>query len=227
MLVVADVFAHGGNVTGPTVDQPVYYLFLGGVEQDIGGSIAGLPTASPQQFRRVLAEELALHHFIETKGGGPLPQIALVCAWGTAALDTFEQDDPSTGERTSVASNDCEMKRLLGIPKTRQRLMSAAEAENLNDALNSERFYILVAALDATALRQRQKKVLWRTRISIDARRTTLPESMGLMIASAGPFFGREESRPIFVDDALRRNVHVEVGEATVIERDGTPPKNR
>jgi hypothetical protein len=82
-----------------------------------------------------------------------------------------------------------------------------------------------VAALDATALRQREKKLVWRTRISIDARRTDLVKSMGVMIASAGPFFGRHEDRPVVVDDILRKNAQVEVGEATVVE--DKPPKAR
>ncbi len=59
--------------------------------------------------------------------------------------------------------------------------------------------------------------MLWRTRISIDARRETSGESMGIMLASAAPFFAREESRPIAVDDALRRKTSVTFGDLNIL----------
>ncbi len=229
VLVVADVFTPDKTLPEPTADEPVYYYFIGGLERDIGGSIAGLPSPSAEEIRGLLSRELARRHFIETKVGGPLPAIAIVCSFGTAFLDTFEQNDTDyeTGETTTsiLAFNEREMYQLLGIFKASQRLMSGTEVDNLNDALNSDRFYIMVAALDVPSLLQRKKKLLWRTRISIDAHRTTLPDSMDLMIASAAPYFGKEESRPVFVDDNLRRKVEVEVGEATVIESDVPPPE--
>lgn len=218
VLVVADAVTGETARPEPTADNPTYYVFIGGMEQDIGGSIAGIPSPTHEQIRQALSRELARRHFIETKLGGPLPQLALFCAWGTAALDTYEEVDSDTGQSTNIALNEREMQRLLGIPKARQRLLPSTELDHLNDALNSDRFYILVAALDAMALSQREKKLVWRTRISIDARRTTLVKSMDVMIASAAPFFGKNEDRPVVVDDTLRKNAEVEVGEATVIE---------
>jgi hypothetical protein len=224
VLVVSDALTGGEAPPEPTADNPVYYIFLGGTEQDIGGSIAGIPSPTAAQMREVVARELARRHSIETQLGGPLPQLAVILAWGTAALDTFEQYDSETGESTNIAFNEREMRRLLGFTKVQPRPFRKSETDHLNDALNSDRFYILVAALDAMALRQREKKLVWRTRISIDARRTDLVKSMGVMIASAGPFFGRHEDRPVVVDDMLRKNTQVDVGEATVVGTDVPAP---
>jgi hypothetical protein len=115
-------------------------------------------------MREVVGRELARRHFIETQLGGPLPHLAVILAWGTAALDTFEQYDSETGESTNIAFNEREMRRLLGFTKVQPWPFRTSETDHLNDALNSDRFYILVAALDAMALRQREKKLVWRRR---------------------------------------------------------------
>ncbi|RXK56367.1 hypothetical protein ESB00_11000 [Oleiharenicola lentus] len=212
----------------PTAEQPVPFVFLGGLEQDIGASVGGLPPTPAEEMRRLLVGALARAHFIETKVGGPMPAIVIFYTWGTANLDTFEQievdSETGTDSNRLVDFNGREMARLVGINKAGQRLMSSAVAGDLNDALLSERFYIFVAALDAKALLRREKKLVWRTRISIAARRTTLAESMGVMLASAAPYFGRNEARPVFVDDTLRRKVEVKMGDIQVIESDVSAP---
>jgi hypothetical protein len=78
-------------------------------------------------------------------------------------------------------------------------------------------------ALDTAALLQKKRVLAWRTRISIDARRTSLPESLRVMLASAAPYFGTRNDLPVFVEDADRRKAEVTIGTPTVV-RDPAPP---
>jgi len=224
VLVVADVLETSSAPIGPTAEHPVRYMFLGGFKRDLGGSVAGLPPTPPDRIREAIKQALARRHFIEARLGEPIPPLAIVYLWGTALLDTYEllDVDQDTAETTSttLAFNQREMFQLLGIDKARQRLMSASDARGLTDALHTDRLYIFVAALDLAALRKRQMKPLWRTRMSIEARGTSLAESMEVMLASAAPFFGREETRPVFVDDALRRKVEVRMEDIQIIDGD-------
>ncbi|MEO7599630.1 MAG: hypothetical protein ABIV50_11900 [Opitutus sp.] len=217
VLVVSDVLASDPMSMLPDSQNPVYYVMLGGLEQDIGAPIAGVKAPDPAKLRAEIVRVLATRHFLETKVGGPLPRIALLFSWGYANLDTMDVDETNsdTGEieTSTYTFNAREKARLIGLDKARQHLMSASETQDMKSALQDDRLYILIGALDAAALRKKEKKVLWRTRISIDARRETLPESMGVMLASAAPFFARNESRPVIVDDALRRQAAVRLGE--------------
>ena len=61
------------------------------------------------------------------------------------------------------------------------------------------------------------KKLLWRTAISIESRRTSLPENLSVMLASAAPWFGRDSEMPVFVDDAARRKAEVHIGTPVVV----------
>jgi hypothetical protein len=228
VLVVADVLLEGGVLPEPTAEKPVHYVLLGGIERDLGGSLAGLPPTPPGRLRESLVQALTRRHFIESRLGEPIPAVAIVFTWGTALLDTYDllNVDQNTAEETSttLTFNQREIFQLLGINKARQRLMSASDALDLTDALHTDRLYIFVAALDLAALRQRKIKPLWRTRMSIEARGTSLAESMEVMLASAAPFFGREEARPVFVDDARRRKVEVRMGDIQVIDGDVSLP---
>jgi hypothetical protein len=217
VLIVADVLAKDPAGLQPAPDKPVYYIFLGGMERDLGDSIGGLPSPDPVLLRAEISAALRKRGFIETKVGGPMPAIAIVYTWGHANLSTgdISETDAETGETTTTtfAYNSREIVQLVGINQARQHLLSSSEAQDLSEAARDDRLYLMVAALDASALRHRKKQLLWRTRMSIDARRHTLAETMGVMLASAAPYFAREESRPVFVDDTQRRKAKVKLGE--------------
>jgi len=222
VLIVADVLAEDPAGVQPSPGHPVYYFILGGKERDLGAPIGGMPAPDPQVLRAEIVGALAKRGFVQTVVGGPAPEIVIVYAWGHANLDTenISNTDAETGETTTtiLSYNSREIAQLVGINKARRHLLSSSEADELNDAARNDRLYIHIAALDAPALRRKEKKLLWRTRISIDALHHTLPETMHVMLTSAAPFFAREEDRPVIVDDSLRRNATVSIPDFKVIE---------
>lgn len=225
VLVVADVITPESEIVRPAPSAPIYYVFLGGLERDLGSSWAGLPPPPPAEIRAAIAKALASQGYIETKIGGPLPTQAVVYTYGTAVIDSVEttETDDETGETTtsSVSMNAREIYRLVGADKASRRLMSSSDADVIRDALNSDRFYIFIGALDVAALRAKKNKLVWRTRMSIDSRRHTLVETMDIMLASAAPYFGRNVDRPVVIDDSNRnRRENVEIGEMKVLETD-------
>jgi len=77
--------------------------------------------------------------------------------------------------------------------------------------------------MEAESLRVKKRKLIWRTSISIESLRNSLPEHLGLMIAEAGPYFGHETERPIFRDDDDRR-ANVKLGELKFLDDEPAPP---
>ena len=77
--------------------------------------------------------------------------------------------------------------------------------------------------MDLEAASRKQRRLLWRTRMSLDWRDHG-PESLAVMLASAAPFFGRATEQGVFIDDHLRRKAEVTIGDARVVDEPAPKP---
>jgi hypothetical protein len=228
VLVVADVAAHFAAARRPSPENPIHYIILGGMERTLGDAIAGEKMPDRGALAQEVERALASQGFTLTQVGGPKPAIAILFTFGSANLATLELNDTdaTTGETTSstIAFNQREIAQLVGAFKADRHLLMSSETDRINDAARDDRLYIMLAAFDVEALVKKQKKVLWTTRISISSRRQSLPAAMRVMLASAGPYFATETTRPRFIEDADRRKAEVRIGPATVVDDALTPP---
>jgi hypothetical protein len=221
VLVVADAPVDVPPQFRASPGKPVHYYLMGLAERSLGQPIAGEPQPDPAVLEREIEKALASQGYLRTRLGGVLPALALVVTWGSANLmiEDFDETNPETGETTtsSVVFNRREIAQLVGAIKSQRRLLSSSEAEAINDAARQDRVYVLIGAFDVQALAKKQKKLVWRTAISIESRRTSLPENLSVMLASAAPWFGRDSEMPVFVDDAARRKAEVHIGTPVVV----------
>jgi hypothetical protein len=228
VLVVSDVVDPKATGLRPTKEKPVYYIILGGAERTLGDPIGGEKMPKPDELKYEIARALHSQGFLLTKVGGPRPQIAILYSYGTANLSSVDLDetDPSTGETTTstITFNRREIAALVGALKADRHLLMSSEADRINEAARDNRLYLFLAAFDVDALAQKEKKIVWRTRISIDSRRNTLPEAMRVMLASAAPYFATETDLPKFIEDADRRKAEVIIGTPTVVDDKAAPP---
>jgi hypothetical protein len=224
VLVVADAVDAPESLR-PVPGQPIYYVVLGKTERHLGQASAGEPMPDPADVEAQVTAVLATQGFRKTAVGGPMPSIALVITWGEANLmiDEFgfsnSDADGEDGEMMAaqlVAWNRREIRQLVGANKP--ALLSYSEADLVNEAARNDRLHVTIAALDAQALARKEKKLVWRTRISVYAHRQTLAEVLPVMLASAAPMFGIGSRKPVFIDDALRRKADVQIGELQVID---------
>lgn len=222
VLVVSDVVDPKFAALRPTKENPVYYIILGGAERTLGDPIAGEPMPKREQLTQEIERAMASQGFTLTRVGGPRPHVALLFSYGSANLSTVDLDDtdPSTGETTTttITFNRREIAALVGAFKADRHLLMSSEADRINEAARDNRLYIFLAAFDVEALVKKQKKIIWRTRISIDSRRQDLPGSMRVMLGSAAPYFATETDLPKFIEDADRRKTEVIIGTPTVVE---------
>ncbi len=214
VVVVADATSNSKINVTPEPGKPVYYLILGAIEYDIGPAHAGEPPVDQKSIRAELVKALASQGYLETRIGGPLPQLVLVVRWGQANLeDNMDPDNPGS------PFNYSEMSLLVGANKFKAGSLSRLEASDLDDTLRSDRYYIFVGALDAAALRQKRKTLVWRTFMSIDGHREYMVNNISHMIADAAPYFGHEVKMPVVVNNKVR-SARVQMGELKVIDSD-------
>lgn len=226
VLVVADNFGHDVGALRPTKDNPVHYVMKGGMQWDLGSSVAGERMPPVADLEALIHSTLASQGFTRTEVGGPMPDIVILYGYGSAYLEVEEwiEDsvDSESGELTSnIQSKDLNAREIFGLAgaaKIKGKVLSSAIADEITDAIENGRLYISVSALDASALQEQKKQIMWRTRISIPTRRNRLPDTMELMLVSAAPYFGADSALPVVIGDKDRRETDVQIGESTVVE---------
>jgi hypothetical protein len=83
--------------------------------------------------------------------------------------------------------------------------------EDLINDIEAERYYIIVTAIDFQGmLKQQQKKTLWRTVVSIDARSNRFDQQLSEMIGRASRYFGKDSGRLV---RQFEYTSHVNLGE--------------
>jgi hypothetical protein len=225
VLVVSEALPDVPEGLRPAPGKPIYYL-LGKAQLSLGEAVAGIKMPNPAEVEQTIVATLASQGFKRTEVGGPLPSILIVASWGDANFADFDFRDPNTDpdlqkalDKTSPRERDRRtVEHLVGTDKMLS--LSPSDTTKVMAASNEDRLYISLAALDVPAWREKKKKLLWRTSMTIDAR-NKLADVMPVMLASAAPFFGRNADTPVFVDDNYRRKFEVNVGEVKVVPENG------
>jgi hypothetical protein len=221
VLVVTDLLVADAAFASPTAAEPCPYVMLPGRSLALGQSWAGERLPERAEVENLLQTALSSQHYVLTQPGGPRPQLALIYFWGEANLELDEQEevDNATGETSTsaVAFNTGTFSRLIGLDRLKERKLTLAEELRFDAVLREDRLYLLIAAVDASALAAGRHQLIWRTWISIPSLRHSLARDLAGMMDQAAPFFGRDTPVPAFLDPTLGR-AEVEVGEAQVVE---------
>jgi len=230
VLVVGETFDRPLSETRPTPGHPIYYYLIGGAQLDLGGKIRGEQMPLKSDLENLIHQTLASQGFRRAEKEGPEPELIVSFAYGTVAVDLNEWDeaeidltvedavDTSEYLKTNEYANGGEIRHLVGASRMFNRRMDYKTAQLFKIALQNDRLYITVSAMSAEALRRQERDIVWRTRISIELDRNSLPKFMNVMLASAAPFLGAETDVPVFLGERDRRNTDVQIGELEVVE---------
>jgi hypothetical protein len=217
--IVVDFTDDGRKVAPPSREHPAYYYpVVAGYRES--GSLVGGEKSPPQiPIARLLAKALAAQGYLVIGAQTPPPSLLLVFHWGylNPLIDeTVAPDDPlQTPQQMFWNQND-----MLGLVagRTLPNLGPGFEREDALHAAREDRYFVIVSAYDFSAAKEKKKKILWQAKMSTPSSGVTLPEVLPAMIASGGPHFGRETSRPISVTAPIVREGKVEVGTPTVVD---------
>ena len=103
--------------------------------------------------------------------------------------------------------------------------MRSEKNEFLVDQAVSDVYYVVASAYDYAALAKQERRLLWRTRMTVAASGVSEEQTLPTLIATAAPFFGQDMTEPsIFAKRALREG-NVEVGTPTVVEPAANAPQ--
>ena len=224
VLVVSEALPGVPEGLRPTPGNPIYYL-LGKAQYSLGDSVAGIKMPDPAEVESAVIAALATQGFKRTEVGGPVPSIFIVASWGDANFTNLDPQETGVDPELQKAMDKASprerdrrvVEHLVGTDKMLS--LNSSDQYKVMSASNEDRLYISIAALDVPAWREKKKKLLWRTSMTIDGR-NKLGDLVPIMLASAAPFFGRNADTPVFVDDNYRRKFEVNVGEFKVVTED-------
>ena len=75
---------------------------------------------------------------------------------------------------------------------------AGADFDDLISDIENERYYVIISAYDyRVAAQEKKRKLLWATRVSIQAQGSRFKESLATMLANASPHFGQNSGRLI------------------------------
>ena len=97
------------------------------------------------------------------------------------------------------------------------------EYEYLRDQAIDDLYYVVASAYDYPALTKNERRLIWRTTMTVSARGVSMEETLVPLVNTAAPYFGHEMEDPAIAMRRIDRNGNVIVGEPKVIE-DGVPP---
>jgi hypothetical protein len=101
--------------------------------------------------------------------------------------------------------------------------MQAPKNEFLVDQFADDVYYVVASAYDYKSLGAKQRKLMWRTRMTVAAKGVSQEQSMPTLIAAAAPYFGREmDEAETLVKHAVPEG-KVEIGTATVVPPNSAP----
>lgn len=79
-------------------------------------------------------------------------------------------------------------------------------------------YFVIASAYDYASFEKQQPRLLWRTKMTVEAQGVAMNEVLTPLIANAGPYMGREMSEVTIVKKRIDREGKVEIGTPTVVE---------
>ncbi len=97
--------------------------------------------------------------------------------------------------------------------------------EFLVDQAVADVYYVVASAYDHAALARGERRLLWRTRMTVAASGVSEEQTLPTLIATAAPFFGQDMDAPATITKRGVRDGNVEIGTPTVIPPAASAPK--
>lgn len=219
-------FTDYGRLLRPaSPEQPVYYLEQDAGFRPLGWTVGGEKSPKAADMERVLGRALATNGFLAASPEHP-PALALIYFWGS-----HNKPDPDTARNFPelMRKNILERAMLVGGRKFTSGVGFAMEwgespadheekTEFLRDQAQEEIYYVVASAYDYQVLAHGQRKLAWRTTLTVTSAGLAMTETLMPLVASAAPFFGRETLEPEIGSRRISRTGHVEIGTPTVVE---------
>lgn len=144
---------------------------------------------------------------------------AIAAASSSHFPGTASDGSPTLGAAQGVAVMNARM------DPVRLFTQQSAKNEFLVDQAESDCYYVVASAYDFASVGTQVKQLLWRTRMTVNALGVSQPQSLPKLIASAGPYFGKEMTEAEVLMEHAVPEGKVQIGTPTVVNLPPAAPE--
>ena len=216
---------YGRLLRAASPERPVYFVGLDAGFRQLGWNVGGEHPPKAAELERAMNTALATNGYLPAVSGRPVG-LALIYYWGS---HNKPDDDTARDFPQLMQKNILERAILVGGKKFAAGVSFSMEwgespadteekMEFLREQTRMEVYYVIASAYDYQALAHGERKLAWRTTMTVTSAGLAMNETLPTMVVAAAPFFGRETEMPEIASQRISREGHVTIGTPTVVE---------
>jgi hypothetical protein len=242
--VITEMTEEGKKLAPPTRAAPVYYLAQpAGYHVEGHGTAANQPP--PQaELETSMKQALAINGYLPAAPGQP-PALLIVFVWGVHNnLDAGSAEVEGSAFQDLKHKNLLSRAALVGGNKFAGELKAAlekherlAEVHNIGmldplklfierdwktrqlyEQARADCYYVVASAYDYPASTRGERKLLWRSKMTVDAQGISMTETLPTLILNAGKYLGRDMPEPATIARRVTREGQTKLGPLEVKE---------
>lgn len=215
MTVYGERTDYGRTLPDPTPEHPVYYVAHSEGYKPMGSSPIRENPPAQEKIDALMQGVLAKRSFLPAREISHPPTLALFYYWGShSGLDV--RDVMGSPELISLRRRDIlERARLVGgldnVQKMARQMDEGipihermAREQHLQYQAAHDLYYVVVSAYDFAALSRGERKLAWRTTLTVNDQGVSMQETLPPLITSAMDFYGRDTGESL----ALQRRIN-------------------
>ncbi len=224
MTVFSELTAYGRTLPEVTAAQPVYFVAHDEGYHPMGDIIAEHPPL-PSELERSVYAALADRGYLPAPDAAHAPSLVLFFFWGSH--NKFDQDQAGMFpelharqilERATLVGGRAYARKLSNEMEFGSSIVDhSAKQDFLRYQAVQDMYYVVLSAYDFTGVAHGERKLAWRTTMTVNATGVSMRETLPVLVATGSFYFGRESREPV----AIRRDVHrgaVKLGPLHILE---------
>ena len=223
MTVKTTFTPYGRKIPPATPERPVYYAMQSAGFRALGEAVGGLRPPPAERLERVARQALAYNGYVPADEAHPA-SLAVMLTWGAyhspMARGIYSEIPADFSNLQSDSAAARRISQVLVGGGTSYRSRDREKYSALTDQAQGDLYFVLASAYDGAELARGNRRLVWRTYMTVGATGISMNESLGPLIASAGPYLGREMNEPEFTSHSISRVGTVEIGPSKIIESD-------
>jgi hypothetical protein len=228
MTVYSERTEHGRRLPDASLEHPAYYVVQSQGYQPMGSSRFHEHPPTQEQVETLLQGVLEKRGFLPARELTQPPTLALFYYWGShAGIDIRQALEMP--ELMSLRDQDIlQRARLVGgnpLVEKISRQMSygtplterTAKEEHLRYQMEHDLYYVVVSAYEFNSLAKGERKLVWRTTMTVNDQGLSMKETLPPLIISAMDFFGRDTGGSVALERRVSRG-NVTLGPLIIID---------
>lgn len=227
-MTVNTEFTDYGRLLRPATPQrPIYYVAVPAGFKPLGASVAGEHPPPQADMEKAMEKALAMNGFLPAeKTPGATAALVLVYYWGS-----HDNLDPETRRLFPELAAKYRLERAILVggknyAQAEGHVMEWGESildrdatqDFLREQIADDVYYVVASAYDYASVAQGDRKLAWRTSMTVNTIGVSMRETLPPLIATAAPFFGRETTSPQIEVKKFPRKEKIDVGIPRVVD---------